>query len=146
MVLASMAAVVPTRGSAFWLRIERTIIVLLAVLYIGNTLVELADMVGAITLHPAGENAYSLLSSSVAIWIANVLAFSLSYRQLDRGGPAAANAGSNVRPDWVFPQPAATGNLHADWRCSSTISISVTRPPRRSPPLMRCRSPIGRRC
>jgi hypothetical protein len=115
-VLGSMAAVVVTRGSALWLGIERAIIVSLALVYGVNTLVELADMLGVITLHPSGRNAFSLLSSSVAIWVVNVLAFSLLYWQLDRGGPGARARAARVRPDWVFPQPAAPEDLPPDWR------------------------------
>ena len=115
-VLASMAAVTITRGSALWLGIERAIIVCLALAYGANTLAELADMIGVITLHPSGGNAFSLLSSSVAIWVANVLAFSLLYWQMDRGGPGARANAMSVRPDWVFPQPAAPEDLPAGWR------------------------------
>lgn len=115
-ILGSMAAVVVTRGSALWLGIERAIIVCLALVYGVNTLVELADVLGVVTLHPSGRNAFSLLSSSVAIWVVNVLAFSLLYWQLDRGGPGARARAQRVRPDWVFPQPAAPEDLPADWR------------------------------
>ena len=73
-------------------------------------------MIGVIALHPTGHNAFSLLSSSVAIWVVNLLMFSLLYWQLDRGGPRARVSGKNVRPDWVFPQPAAPEDLPADWR------------------------------
>jgi uncharacterized membrane protein len=52
----------------------------------------------------------------VAIWVVNVLAFSLLYWQLDRGGPGARARGERVRPDWVFPQPAAAEDLPSDWR------------------------------
>jgi hypothetical protein len=115
-VLSSMAAVQLTGGNALWLNIERTIIVILAAGYVLNTVAELADMIGVITLHPTGHNAFSLLSSSVAIWVVNLLMFSLLYWQLDRGGPRARVSGKNVRPDWVFPQPAAPEDLPADWR------------------------------
>jgi hypothetical protein len=115
-VLASMAAVQLTGGNALWLNIERTIIVILAAGYVLNTVAELADMIGVITLHPTGHNAFSLLSSSVAIWVVNLLMFSLLYWQLDRGGPRARVSGKNVRPDWVFPQPAAPEDLPTDWR------------------------------
>ena len=47
-------------------------------------------MIGVITLHPSGNNAFSLLSSSIAIWVANVLTFSLLYWQIDRGGAACS--------------------------------------------------------
>jgi hypothetical protein len=115
-VLGSMAAVAVTRGSAPWLGVERAIIVCLALVYGANTLVELAAMLGVIRLHPSGRSAFSQLASSVAIWVVNVLAFSLLYWQLDRGGPGARARGERVRPDWVFPQPAAAEDLPSDWR------------------------------
>jgi hypothetical protein len=115
-VLAPMAGVALTKGNTLWLGIERTMIILLATVYVANTIAELADMIGAITLHPSGQNAFSLLSSSVAIWVVNVLAFSVLYWQIDRGGPYARGSKSSVRPDWVFPQPAAPEDLPPDWR------------------------------
>jgi hypothetical protein len=42
-------------------RIERTTIKLPAVVYVANTIVELADMIGAITLHPSVANAMTSL-------------------------------------------------------------------------------------
>jgi hypothetical protein len=47
-VLVPMAAVVLTAGSMLWLGVERTIIILLAVAYVANTIAELADMIGVI--------------------------------------------------------------------------------------------------
>jgi hypothetical protein len=115
-VLLPMAAVGLTGGSRLWLGIERTVIILLATAYVANTMAELADMIGAITLHPPGNNAFSLLSSSVAIWVANILTFSLLYWQIDRGGPQARASHLSVKPDWVFPQPATPEDLPPDWR------------------------------
>ena len=114
--LTSMAAVWLTNGHARWLRIERAIILFWALVYVANTLAELADMLGVVPVHPPGGNAFSLLSSSVAIWVGNVLAFSLLFWQIDRGGPGARASGASVRPDWVFPQPAAPEDLPAGWR------------------------------
>jgi hypothetical protein len=115
-VLFPMAAVALTAGKTLWLGIERTMIILLATAYVANTIAELADMIGVITLHPSGNNAFSLLSSSVAIWVANVLTFSLLYWQIDRGGPYARASSSSAKPDWVFPQPATPEDLPPDWR------------------------------
>jgi hypothetical protein len=115
-VIVPMAAVRLTGGSTLWLGIERTMIILLATAYVANTIAELADMIGVITLHPSGNNAFSLLSSSVAIWVANVLTFSLLYWQIDQGGPSARASNSSVKPDWVFPQPAKPEDLPPDWR------------------------------
>lgn len=114
--LTSMAAVAITNGRVRWLRIERAIILFWAGVYGVNTLVELTDMLGVTTFHPPGRNAFSLMSSSVAIWVANVLAFSLLFWQMDRGGPAARASGASARPDWVFPQPAAPEDLPAGWQ------------------------------
>ena len=115
-VLVPMAAVALTAGNQLWLGIERTMIILLAGAYVANTIAEVGDMIGLITLHPSGNNAFSLLSSAVAIWIANVLAFSLLYWQIDQGGPYARASKLNTKPDWVFPQPATPEDLPAGWR------------------------------
>jgi hypothetical protein len=115
-ILAPMLGVALTRGNARWLRIERTMIIVLTVVYVLNVTAELADMIGVVTLHPASANAFSLLSSSVVIWTANVLTFSLLYWQIDRGGPHARANRLNVKPDWVFAQPPAPEDLAPDWR------------------------------
>ena len=115
-VLVPMAGVALTKGNIVWLGIERTMIILLAAAYVANTIAELADMIGVITIHPSGENAFSLLSSGVAIWVANVLTFSLLYWQIDQGGPYARASKSGAKPDWVFPQPAKPEDLPPDWR------------------------------
>jgi hypothetical protein len=115
-VLVVMAAVTLTPAHTLWRRIERLLIMLLAVAYIANTIVELADMIGVITLHPSQSNAFSLLSSSVAIWVANVLTFSMLYWQIDRGGPYARASQVRVTPDWLFPQAATPEDAPPDWR------------------------------
>ena len=115
-VLVPMAAVQLTGGSSPWLAIERAMIILLAAAYVANTIAEVADMIGVITLHPSGNNAFALLSSAVAIWLANVLTFSLLYWQIDGGGPHARASKSSAKPDWVFPQPARPEDLPPDWR------------------------------
>ena len=61
-ILVPMAAVALTTANALWLRIERTMIMLLAVAYVGNTIAELADMIGIITIHPPETRSVSLLS------------------------------------------------------------------------------------
>jgi hypothetical protein len=88
-MLVAMAAVTLTPANTLWRRIERLLIMLLAVAYVANTFLELVDMIGVITLHPSKSNAFALLSFSVAIWVANVLTFSMLYWQLDWGGSYA---------------------------------------------------------
>ena len=48
-----------------------------------------------------------LLESSVALWVGNVLSFSLLYWQIDRGGPEARVNHTCTQTDWLFPQEAA---------------------------------------
>jgi hypothetical protein len=115
-VIMPMVAVALTTGNTLWLGIERVMIMLLGAAYVGNIIAELADMIGVITLYPSGNNAFSLLSSSVAIWVANVLTFSLLYWQIDQGGPYARASALKIKPDWVFPQPATPEDLPPDWR------------------------------
>jgi hypothetical protein len=115
-VLFPMVAVGLTAGNMLCLGIERTMIILLAGAYVANTIAELADMIGVITLHPKGNDAFALLSSSVAIWVVNVLTFSLLYWQIDGGGPHARASDPSVKPEWAFPQPAKPEDLPPDWR------------------------------
>jgi hypothetical protein len=115
-VLVPMAAVALTTANTRWLRIERTMIILLALTYVADTSVGLADMIGIITFHPPETRSISLLSSSVALWVSNVLVFSLLYWQIDRGGPSARASKSSATPDWVFPQPASPEDVPPDWR------------------------------
>ena len=108
-VVLPMVAIALTKGDAFWLLVERRMIMVFAALYIVNTTAELADMIGIITLHPPETRQISLLSSSLAIWVTNVLTFSLVYWQIDAGGPGARQKGMGAKPDWLFPQAATPG-------------------------------------
>ena len=51
-VLVPMVGVALTAGNPAWISIERTIIILFATIYVANTIVQLAEMVGIVTLHP----------------------------------------------------------------------------------------------
>jgi hypothetical protein len=108
--------VVTLTANALWMRIERTVIMLLGAAYVANTAAELADMIGIITLHPPETRAVSLLSSSLAIWVTNVLTFSLLYWQIDRGGPSSRASGGTTKPDWLFPQAASPEITLPDWQ------------------------------
>ena len=111
-----MTAVTLTKANTFWLLVERRMIMLFAAAYIVNTTAELADMIGIITLHPPETRQISLLSSSLVIWVTNVLTFSLVYWQIDAGGPYARESGTSAKPDWLFPQAAAPEASAPDWR------------------------------
>ncbi len=116
MVLVPMILVTVTAANTLWLRVERTVIMFFGTAYIINITAELADMIGIVTLHPPETRTISLLSSSLAIWVINVLTFSLLYWQIDRGGPYARANRMSGKPDWLFPQEAAPEATAPDWR------------------------------
>jgi hypothetical protein len=57
-----------------------------------------------------------LLGRGAAIWVENVIVFSLWYWQLDQGGPAERAAGSPVPPSFAFPENATPELAPAGWR------------------------------
>jgi hypothetical protein len=57
-----------------------------------------------------------LLTSSISMWVINVLTFSLLYWQIDRDGPEARANNTSPRPDWLFPQDGAPKDVPPDWR------------------------------
>ncbi len=50
------------------------------------------------------DTATVLLATGAAIWLTNVIVFSLWYWELDRGGPAARAAGSTRSPSFAFAE------------------------------------------
>jgi uncharacterized membrane protein len=86
---------------------RRATLVLIVLMTIG-TLVGLAVLVlDIISKTYAPEvGATALLGRGVALWVTNVLVFSLWFWELDRGGAAERAAGSNIRPSFGFPEEA----------------------------------------
>ena len=56
-----------------------------------------------------------LLFSSIAIWLTNVIVFSLWFYELDRGGPDDRLRDDHGRPDFLFPQMSTPGCTHDRW-------------------------------
>ena len=107
MVIVPMAAVGLTAAKARWLRIER-IVTLLFFVFVGvGIVVNLASLIREMVHRSAGIDGLQLLSSSIAVWVANLLAFSILYWQIDRGGPEARANKAGKKPDWLFPQEGA---------------------------------------
>jgi hypothetical protein len=57
-------------------------------------------------LHGTELSADNLLGRGGAIWLTNVIAFSLWFWELDRGGPAERAAGSGISLSFAFPENA----------------------------------------
>lgn len=100
-----------------WLRAERTAILLLFVLGAVAMVVNLINVVTAMVERPQDVNGLQLLSSSIGVWITNVIIFALLYWQIDRGGPERRLNQESARPDWLFPQESAPHeDVPQDWR------------------------------
>jgi uncharacterized membrane protein len=63
-----------------------------------------------------GVTATVLLSRGAAVWVENVIVFSLLYWQFDRGGPAERAADIPVPPSFAFPENATPELAPAGWR------------------------------
>ena len=113
--LLPMAAVWVTAGHARWLFIERTVIRLFFVLTLVSALALLRALILAM-IYGSGISGLQLLSSSIAVWVVNILSFSLLYWQIDRGGPEARLHHTHSEPDFLFAQAGTSGDLTALWR------------------------------
>jgi hypothetical protein len=115
--LTPIVAVGLTRARPWWMRIERATTLSLFVVATLATLANLAHLIH-IMVHKSSElGGLQLLGSSITIWLTNVLAFSLLYWQIDRGGPEARMNTAGARPDWLFPQTGASADdVPTGWR------------------------------
>lgn len=115
-VLAPMAAVAISAAKTRWLRVERMVTLLFVTIAAAGTLAALRALIAAIVLGSTEMHGLTLLSSSVAVWVSNVLMFSLLYWQTDRDGPGVRGSGSS-QPDWLFPQEGApSADVPPGWR------------------------------
>lgn len=118
LLIVPMAALSLTAAKARWLRIE-SIATLLFLLIVGSSIcIGLKELFSRM-LHPTADlTGLQLLSSSVAVWVTNMLVFSIAYWRTDRGGPEARGNPASTKPDWLFAQPGTTGDAPSDWRPS----------------------------
>jgi uncharacterized membrane protein len=95
--------------------LRRLMVALLAVMTIGTlggVIVLAVDILVAVQ----GVTATVLLGRGAAIWVANVIIFSLWYWEFDRGGPAERATGSPVAASFAFPENATPELAPAGWR------------------------------
>jgi uncharacterized membrane protein len=83
-----------------WLRVWG--LVLIGTLSVANV-ISAGRLISSL-LKAREENAGPLLLIGGAIWLTNVIAFSLWYWEFDRGGPVARARATRVYPDFLFPQ------------------------------------------
>jgi hypothetical protein len=115
-LVVPMVAIALTKAKERWLRVERMITLLFFVVTGTGMVANLAQLITEMVGGSGEVDGIQLLTSSVAIWVNNVLTFSLLYWQIDRGGPEARATGASTRPDWLFPQDGARDSVPPDWR------------------------------
>lgn len=115
-VLAAMAMVPLTGGKTRWLRLERIILLIFCVLMGIATLISLTYLIYEMINRSAVLDGLQLLTSSIAVWVVNVLIFSLLYWQIDLGGPEARIHRRHSQPDWLFPQSDLPEGVMPNWR------------------------------
>ncbi|HEY9643532.1 MAG TPA: hypothetical protein V6C57_23790 [Coleofasciculaceae cyanobacterium] len=114
-LLGSMVAVWWTGGKRRWLRVERAVILIFCLVMGVATLGGLVQLIKAIVTGSKAIDGLYLLTSSIALWISNVLLFSLLYWQIDRDGPEARLHHSSRPPDWLFPQAGLPEDMMPNW-------------------------------
>ena len=95
--------------------LQRLMVALLVIMTLGTVtavIVLAYDILGTVE----GVTATVLLGRGAAIWLENVIVFSLWYWQFDRGGPAERAAGTPIPPSFAFPENATPELAPAGWR------------------------------
>ena len=96
--------------------ILRRLMVTLLVVMTAGTVLGVVVLAHDILVAAEGVTATVLLGRGAAIWVANVIIFSLWYWEFDRGGPAERAAGSPVPASFAFPENATPELATAGWR------------------------------
>ena len=115
-VLTPMAVIPMTGAKRLWQALERIVVLLYVILGVAGDLASLANLINEMVRRSSQLGGLELFESSIAVWLKNVLMFSLLYWQVDRGGPGARANGAEANPDWLFPQEGTPGMLVPGWR------------------------------
>jgi uncharacterized membrane protein len=94
---------------------RRTASIVLIALLSANNAASAVRLVLDLTRSQGIRSPAALLLTGGAIWLTNVLVFSLWYWELDRGGPGERAVGSSPFPDFLFPQMSSPELAPADW-------------------------------
>jgi hypothetical protein len=113
-ILVPLSIVAPRRviDESRWSQIAA--VALIAIVNLAN-LVSLVLLIRQIVFNAKTVTGPELLYSSIAIWVTNVIVFSLWYWELDRGGPDDRLRPEHEPPDFLFPQMVTPGCAARDW-------------------------------
>jgi uncharacterized membrane protein len=96
--------------------LHRLMVALLLLIMTVGTVASVTVLAVDILAGVEGVTATVLLGRGAAIWVENVIVFSLWYWQLDRGGPAERAAGAPIPPSFAFPENATPELASPGWR------------------------------
>ena len=94
--------------------LRRLMLALVVVMTLDN-IAAVVELIKAILEDDPKETATVLLGTGAAIWLTNIIAFSLWYWLLDRGGPAERAAGSGQAPSFVFGEMQNPAYVDDGW-------------------------------
>jgi hypothetical protein len=94
--------------------LRRLMFALVVVMTIDNV-AAVVELVRAILDDNPAETATVLLATGAAIWVTNIITFSLWYWLLDRGGPAERAFGTGQPPAFVFSEMTNAEFVADDW-------------------------------
>jgi uncharacterized membrane protein len=114
LLLVGLVIANPRRISRRSAGLRASSIVLMGVISVANA-VSALRLLRALLRGRATEDAALLLRWGGAIWLTNIVIFSLWYWELDRGGPGARAEGEREHPDLLFPQMATPEIAPIDW-------------------------------
>ena len=94
--------------------LKRLTIALVIVMTVDN-FAGVAELVRGILDGSDRDNGPVLLATGAALWVTNVIAFSLWFWLLDRGGPAARASGRPLAAAFAFPENATPELVPPNW-------------------------------
>ena len=114
-VLLALTIINPGRISKHSPAVRRTSLGLIAAMTFAN-IWSAAHLVRGLVLGTEGTDPTKLLLTGAAIWLTNVVVFSLWYWESDRGGPGARAQARHEHPDFMFAQMQSPELAPHDWQ------------------------------
>jgi len=114
LILVPLSIAAPKRRAREGRAAQYAAVALIGIANIANV-TSLIQLIRSLVFHATRVTGPELLFSSIAIWLTNVVVFSLWYYELDRGGPDDRLRPDHRRPDFLFPQMATPGCTHEHW-------------------------------
>ena len=113
--LVLLAIVNPRRAEERPRLVRGSMLLLIALLTIGNMISGAALVIDLVNSQGIRDPEQLLLTGG-AIWLCNVIVFSLWYWEFDRGGPLARAHRPDAALDFMFPQMDKPDLAPADWQ------------------------------